>query len=253
MTQYNQNPYPDPNQPQYGYTPADPYAYGGTPALRMCRGAAIGQSVFGVFILLLGFCVSLLGMFLNSGSLPPEQQAELGELTAQLGESAGIIFLVTGICVGIPGLLQIILAIFVWKGAKWAIITSVVVNALFGVLMLLNLGSMLVTGTTNPLGACMNVAFLAAVVGLIVVLVNGYRESSRVGGANAAYAAQWQQYYQQYQAYQAQMNQQGLPPQPAAPSQASQPPLPPTVQGGPAAAPPPRPDEPGLPPSPPTT
>lgn len=193
-----------------GYAQADPYTAQGTGGnLKMCRAAAVAQMAMGAIICLLAFCVLAVGAMVAGGVLPAEQQQELAEVTSQLGNAAGILFVVTGICVGLPGLGQIILGFFVWRGSKVGLVLSMVVDGLFGALMLLNLATLLSSGGVgNPAGLCVNTFMLAMVAGLFALLVMAHRESSAFKAAKLAYEAQWQQYYQQQYQYQAALQQQ---------------------------------------------
>ena len=204
MTQYNPPTHRVPIQAP-GYAQADPYAGGEVGGLKRCRTAAIVQLVVGVCISLMAFCVIAAGavVVLAGDSLPPEQQLELSEITSQLGDWAGAVFVITGICIGTPGLAQIVLSLFVWRGSKPGIILSGVLSGLLGGLSLLSLGALTIGGQpANPLGACMNVLMLAVSIGLVVLLVMAYREASLLKAAQSAYEAQWQSYYQQLYQYQ---------------------------------------------------
>jgi hypothetical protein len=205
LTQFNSPPYPRPGQTAH-YVQADPYAGQGAGGnLKMCRTAAVVQIVVGACISLMAFCVLALGavVAMAGDALPAEQQAELSELTSQFGDWAGVIFVITGICIGLPGLGQIALGLFVWRGSKASLIISMLLAGLFGGLSLVNLAALALGGVpANPAGACLDVLMLAVAIGLAVLLVMAYREAASLKAAWTAYEAQWQSYYQQQYQYQ---------------------------------------------------
>lgn len=234
MTQYNPTPYQ--GQPQMsGYAQADPYAAQGAGGnLKMCRAAAIAQIAMGAMICLLAFCLLAFGAIVIGGALPAGSQEQFAEITKRFGDAAGIVFVLAGVCAGLPGLGQIILGFFVWRGSKASLIGSMVVAGLFGGFMLLNMAALISTGgTQEAAGICMNVFMLAMVAGLVALLVMAYREVSAVRAAKAVYEAQWQQYYQQQYQYQLALQQQA-----ANAQQPSQSPAAPQTPPAPPQAPP---------------
>lgn len=226
MTQYN--PTPNPGQAQW-YAQADPYAAQGAGGnLKMCKAAAIAQIAMGAMICLLAFCMLAVGALVVSGTLPAESQVQITEITSRFGDAAGVVFVLAGVCAGLPGLGQMILGFFVWRGSKPSLIGSMVLAGLFGAFVLLQTVDAISTGGKQEVAElCVNVFMLAMVGGLFALLVMAYRETSAIKAAKTAYEAQWQQYYQQQYQYQVALQQQAMNAQqpPSQPS-AAQPALP---------------------------
>lgn len=183
-----QGPYPQ--YPQYGgYQPYDPYAMQRV-SNGAARGAGIAQIIVGALGVLLAFC--LLGVFgmLVRGVFTPEQQAELNSITGS-EESLQTMLLAAGGCSGVPGLLLVILGAFVWRDAKWAIISSIALTSILLLLALAGTAAGLLGGEATAESVCANTIPLLVFAGLLIVQILALR-----GPRTPAGVQPWPQYYQ---------------------------------------------------------
>ena len=215
---------------QSPYQPPTPYSqpmnfdyYGAPPdALAPARRAGALQYVVGGVVLLASFCCAGMGVLL------PEMMRQRPDVFAEMqsisGAGTGFVqttLFVLGALVFLIGVGMLVLAGFVRRGSKGAMVTSMVITSIAILLLLLNaIGSvakvMSVPGPEAALGVCIILTPLVLFVLLLVCLVQGMRAADRA--VAQGYAMQYWQYAQQ-QAYAHHMMQQ--------PQQQQQPPPPP--------------------------
>jgi len=196
---YSQTPQPNFNYYQPAYpAPQDPLA----PARR----ASILMYILGGLVLLGGGCCIGVGILLPSLI---EQQPELGAAisnvpgaTEQLVQVAFVVF---GILTLFLGVAQIILARFVSRGGKGAVITSIIVSILMGLFLLFGVVQNAFNSAQKPaergMGVCMMCVPLAMLALLIVWLFQAFAAAGRVANIQQQYAQQYWQYYQRQQQY----------------------------------------------------
>lgn len=230
MSQYNPPPMGGSTNP---YAGMNPYAAAPGTSLPACRGAAILQIVLGSLMALMAFCFGFMAYALAAGEIPADKTAELEQLASSAGMSIHSILIAMSIMVLIPAVLLVVLGIFVWRGSRACIMTSIVLVGLGELLVLMNLIGSLFSGNAGSVaaGACMMAVPLALMGMLMVMLVRGWRETGAIGQTAMDYQGQMQRYYQQYYQYQQQQQQtqQGIP----------QAPVPPPPPGAPGNPPPP--------------
>lgn len=188
-------PTPPPNwqPPQIPYgTPQSSYNY--RPTSSAARTAGVVQIVLGSLALLLSFC--LLGglAIVDSSMLTPQQQAELDRLGVELDGAMQIMFIVAGACMALPGIAYIILGAFVWRGAKVAVVISLVMTGLLMLLNLIGLASSVLSGAVGLEELCPSVAMLGALASLAALLAWAWRDLKRLQ-AGPAYG-QWPTAYE---------------------------------------------------------
>ena len=190
------NPFPQP--PQYGQPQSyDPYA-NPSPAYPRCRAAGTVQIIVGAMGALLAFCLLGAMAMLARGIMTPEQQAELTKLTGSL-DALNTLLLAAGGCLGVPGLLLVALGVFVWRGAKKAIIGSIVAVSLLLVLLLAGTLLGLVGGQASLESVLSNGVPIVAMAILLTLLIRALQELSAATQQAPTYEQQWQQYYAQQQ------------------------------------------------------
>ncbi len=154
----------DPGFQQYGGYPAfDPYAIN-TPATTPHRAAATTQIIIGALGVLLAFC--MLGALGLLDRVAPEQQRELINMAGSRGELKRLL-LTAGGCSGVPGLLLVVLGIFIWRGARWAVITSLVITVILLLLGLVGMIASIAGGSIQD--TCGNIVPMV-ILGVLIAL-----------------------------------------------------------------------------------
>ena len=190
------NPFPQP--PQHGQPQGyDPYATS-RPAYLRCRAAGTLQIIVGAAGALLAFCLLGAMVMLARGIMTPEQQAELTKLTGSL-DALNTLLLAAGGCLGVPGLLLVALGVFVWRGAKKAIIASIIAASLLLVLLLAGTMLGLVGGQASLESVLSNGLPIVAMAILLTMLIRALQELGAARQQAPTYEQQWQQYYAQQQ------------------------------------------------------
>lgn len=244
MSQYNPAS-PNPSDPYSGanaYAAMNPYASLGSvrPA---CKWAGILQLVVGGLLIVLSLCMGVGVSMLDSTEMPAETREQLQKVLGETGVTMEQLKFFTaiflGACLFLPAVLMIVLGIFVMRGSKFGVITSIVLASIGALLLLAFIGAPLLGA--NPISvasnACMGALPLAGLGCLLVMLIRALRELARPGAvmaassvpsAQAQYQQQWAAYYQQYTAWQQSQQQVPIPPsQPQLPAPGDQPQPPP--------------------------
>lgn len=210
MSQYPNNPYSSPYppagyQPSY-YTPQPPDL--GRPA----RWAGLLMIILGAIIILFGGLAALSGQVLmDNPQLPQATRDQITQMESELGISVQTLMIVIGIVLALPGLMQLILGLFVRRGSFISIVLAIIITTLLLLYLLINLAGAVFLATR---GGGVEVVFqmCVPVLGLALFglqmfwLVQAARNAGPLKACNAqqqAYqwqVAQQQQYYAQ-QAY----------------------------------------------------
>jgi hypothetical protein len=234
----NVTQYPGPYQGPSYYS-GDPYDELSAPAKR----AGTLLIIIGAIGLMCGICVGVVGSRFDPEQFPPEHAQRIQEMEEQIGGPVTVMSLRFALIAGLPSLAMLIMGIFVYRSATWAIYGSLVLVGIVLVFVAANvLGSLYMLArqpdVQSIIGVCLTAVMLALFVLLMAWLIQAARKASELKAAQRDYAAQYWQYAHQQQMY-------GQPPQPGQTM-----PPPPAGQGPvdqiqpPAPPPPPPPDRP---------
>lgn len=117
-------------------------------------------------------------------------QAEMADIEQQLAASEiplspVLVLLTTGVCAGMPGLAYVLLGIFVWRASRVAIVGSMVLSGILGLLLLLNVAGQVLAGDVDAQGlgvaVCLNGMILVGLIILMTLLAKAYGEARRTG------------------------------------------------------------------------
>ena len=205
MSQYPQPYYQQP----YGQPPID-YSHYGPPAeaelLGPARRASVLQGILGGSMILC--CVGI-------GALPwlgtPTQMIDTSAMHIPemppgwtLDQFIRLAYGVLGGCGSIIGISLLVLCVYVRRGGAAPAITSLVLEGLVVVVLVLNVISGTVQAISNPV---VGIAVLAILVPLVLFLINmawlagAARNAGRIATARQQYQSQFYAYQQQQQAY----------------------------------------------------
>lgn len=195
----SQVPYPTPPSAPYGYMPLPP------DLAKPSRRAGMLMILLGVFILLLGGCIGLASGVMSIDRLPPEMLAQARQIEAQSHLSWDLFLKIFAAIVAVPGLILIVLGLFVRRGGFVAPILGVILTAI----ILFNLASFILQALYqatlgNASGAVPAVFFFGALIGLFGLQIFWLAKAVINAGPlkvfnqqHQAYA--WQMYQQQQQ------------------------------------------------------
>lgn len=217
MSQYPPGPFPSP------YVPPIPGADYLGDLLAPARRAGTLMVVLGALGLTCGFCFGISSL-VPLDNLPPEQLAQLQELTSDTGTSLRTLMIVSALVAGIPSLAMLICGALVRKGRKAATWVSLIIVGIQTLLLVGRTGRSLYMAMLSPgrlewvVDAGTAGAILALFALLMVWLIQAVRRADQI--RQVTQQAQWQywQYVmQQQQAYAqwAASQQQPPPPPPA--------------------------------------
>jgi hypothetical protein len=186
--------------PQVPYTPpsVDPRMWGMASHRPGARAAGIWQAVLGGLIFFLGSC-ALAAVWIAPDQIMVEalrqQKADIPKiegLTPQQ-EIRLAMTLGSGVMIFFGAVLSL-LAVFVRRGGKIAIITSMVMNGLLGLLMLVNFAVGLRQIAANPM-AIVQVLMVGGFLALVVTTFTKLIAALHSAGSNQQMAMQQQAYY----------------------------------------------------------
>jgi hypothetical protein len=173
-----QSPYP---------SPQDPYRVVGDPQ-QLCRRAGIFTFIFGMLVALVGVllvAVMSLKWQVFWDMMQQQQRAATqatsrpaspwGEMPTEIEMRAGMMVMSSGIIA--VGLALMILASFIRRGAKGATITAMVIVAVSGVVIVLNIGTAAMSPGSLAGGCCLTVP-LSLAVWLFISLLQAVRAIS---------------------------------------------------------------------------
>jgi hypothetical protein len=203
------------------------------------RSASLWQMILGALLFLMGTCVGAVALMPEDlwAEMMHEQPSSFAELGNTSLHSIRLIAMASSGMLFFLGVLLLILAIFVRREAKGAIITSIVVTTLFGSLMLTNfLTSLPQLG--NP-AFILPLFMLLSLLVLSVITILKLVAAMRSSGSTQAQAMQQAYYWMMQQQGQGGYGQGGYgygygqpPPPPAAPPTPPQNPPPPSPGNG---------------------
>lgn len=216
-----QNPYLPP-QP-YHYAAGDAYESLRSPAKR----ASILMFILGGLLCVCGTCCVAAGPMLSRAQLDAEQMSQFSQFEAELGIGMKELMMGMGVAGMLPGIILIVLGIFVRGGSTGPVITALVFTSIMELVLLLLAvsGGIEAISSGSPdtlIGLAFFIALLATLGMLIVWLIQSVRNAGQLRAWQTQYQMQYWQYQQQQQLYQrppAWSNQ--PPPPPPPPPQAS--------------------------------
>lgn len=176
--------------PDGGYRPYDPYTLA-RPGNGAGRGAGILQVTVAALGLLLAFCMLGAVEMLARGVFTPEQREELLSIAGSQ-ESLKTVLITFGACAGVPSLILLILGMFVWRGARWAMISSIVVTSLLLLVGGAGIAMGMAGGRANLEQACTNVVPLLVLGALLAAQIRAL-VASAPGRPSMMPPQQWQQ------------------------------------------------------------
>lgn len=233
MTQYPSPYSPPPYNPQYaGYYPQrDPLAPAKRASWLMLAIAAI--------MCFCGICSAGFSR-VNLADLPVESRMQFDQIEKQF-QTTGIslhgLFIMYAVIAFVPGVAMAVLALFVRRGGMVSLVLALVLTGMLAAGIGVSIVTSFFAGPQAIAGACVLALPLAALVLLIVWLIQALRARPQASAMQSQYAAYYQQYMQAQQAYQQAYGYAAPPAQ--EPQQQQQPPTqnqPPT-QGPPDAPP----------------
>ena len=204
--------------PPYPGQPAPPSPYAGPPAAYYGPPPAAGSPaarragslmfVLGPVVLLMGGCFVFIAAALPAMSRNPSTAQQVDDLRAKMpmpnGVSLETVLTVAGILIGLPGIGLLVLAPFVRRGRTWAIVTTLIVDALVLLWLALNvLVAVAHVGSdpSNLFGGCLGVVFLAAFGLLLAWLIGALRNRGTGVDPYHQYLSQYYYHQQMAQAY----------------------------------------------------
>ena len=161
-------PYNPPPQQPGGYPDYQPYGQPPSPALVAARRAGVTMIVLGSIQLLIGLLGFVVVSQLDSISTNPQMQEafrQYRQMAADAGTTIKFLFIAQSTLLAVVGLLLLVLGIFVRRGSRGVVITSIVVT---GLLLLMALWNLLVSFAGGPMQMCMPLV-LAVLLGLTLV------------------------------------------------------------------------------------
>ena len=199
MSQYP--PYPQysyPSQPMYGYA-ADPRRE----LLGPARRASVMMFIVAALMLACGMCFGAVGLVPLEG-MEAEQREPLERIESELGMSIKTIAGVAAAMMLVPGLLMGAMGFFVRGGGIAAVVISLILSLLIGVVLLLAA----INGITNVMrdpsaagGVCVIAIPLVLIVMSIVWLIQALRNAPRLSELQAGMQGAYWQSMQQRQQY----------------------------------------------------
>ena len=248
MSQYP-SPYQPPTPQQYPPMSFDYYQPAGAPdVLAASRRAGVVMFIAGGLAGLGALCCAGVGaMMPQLMAQEPEKFAEIQAQVPQAGpEFFRIMFIVLAVLALIVAATLIVLGLYVKRGSKAAVITSMVLVVLGMLYLVLNtILSLTMQGQPPAQVACFIIPSFAILVFMMIVLFPALRASDDVRALREQHMQQYWQYAYQAQMYAQQQQQQQQPqPPPAQPQQPPQqswpaPPTWPPPQSPPSPPPPP--------------
>ncbi len=209
--------YQSPYQPPSGYSNFD---YSQPDLLAPARRASLMMFILGGLALLSSFCCAGAGAMVPQLMQQPDFAQRMQNVPGATPTLLRAVFIFMGVLSLAAAIAMVILGVFVRRGGKGSIVTSIVLCVLTMFLMLVYLvGAVLQGGQEVIGGVCMAIVPIVLLVVLIVMLVAALQAADKV--AAHRYSVQYWQHAQQ-QAYAQQAGYGYLPPPPQ-----EQPPLPP--------------------------
>ena len=239
MTQYP-SPYQPPPPPGF-YDYYRPY-HG---ELGAARRAGVLLIILGALGMLFGFCVGAV-MWSGTGDQVIQQLVHQPGVTFPTPPEGMTIEQVLrigmtvfgGVC-ALAGLLMLILGLFVRRGSRGAMVTSIILLGILSLLMAVQIVSAVVQGTSQGMiSGCVGIFIVGTFVLTMVWLFQGLRTQGQARFQQQQYQAQYLYHQQQQQAYGQAGYGYGPPPPGASPLPQPQPP-PPQPEPPPPPAPPP--------------
>lgn len=200
MTQYPSTP------PPYGHG-YDPYQQQPIDPLAPARRAALMMFLLGGLLLLCGIGCGTFAMTVPMERLLAESGVTLPQQPPpgmSIEELMRIGYMVLGVGSFLAGVVLVVLGLFVRKGGKGAVVTSIVIVSLMllgtGLLTLVSLPQMF-QQPGAAIGLCIVIVPIALMIGALIALVGAAKSASQVTAMNQQYQFQMWQYQQQQQAY----------------------------------------------------
>ena len=193
MTQY---PFPP---PPYSPPSFDPRAWAMPRPNAAGRAAALWQIILGSILLLIGTCVGAFALMPEDlwEQVLHQQQSSLPEIGNTSLHAIRLMAMASSVVFFSVGVLLLILAIFVRRESRGAIIASIVVSGLFGSFMLTDFLSA-VSNLSNP-ATFLPVLMLLAILALSVITILNLVKAMRSSGSAQAQAMQQAYYWMQQQ------------------------------------------------------
>ncbi len=163
------------------------------------RAAAIWQIILGSILLLIGTCVGAFALMPEDiwEQVMHQQQSSLPEIGNTSLHAIRLMFMASSVVFFSVGVLLLVLAIFVRRESRGAIIASIVIAGLFGSFMLTNFLSA-VSNLSNPMTFLPVLMFLA-ILALNVITILNLVKAMRSSGSAQAQAMQQAYYWMQQQ------------------------------------------------------
>jgi hypothetical protein len=168
------------------------------PQVGIFRRAGILQIVLSSLSLLCGACLSAVSPMLTPELLAQQGRAIPPGLDFDMFRT---IVLISGIVLGASGLILVVLGVFVLRGSRAAIITSIVLVILGIVLQLINMIGQFSAGGSQAVGGLLNLVVAGILTWLVIWLFQANSAAGQLAGGAAAMMSQQQQFPYGYQGY----------------------------------------------------